>query len=121
MAQAKQAQRAEVNRLLAIYRPEINISSAPNVSIADSTGGGAQALATLDGNGGVSGIIPQQFGSGYTSPTVTLYGGTGSGATATAIVSGGLITGYTMTGAGSGFYIKQTPDISFNLGVISWR
>jgi len=44
-------------------------------------------------------------GSGYTSPVVTILDayGTGSGATATATVSGGVITSLTLTAAGSGY------------------
>jgi hypothetical protein len=112
--------RSANNRLLS-YRCELNISSAPSVAIGDATGGGAQALATINATGGVSGILPRQFGSGYTAPTVTMYEGTGSGATATAIVTGGLITGYTITSPGTGYFMRETPDIAFNLGVISCR
>jgi hypothetical protein len=119
-ARMQRFHRSANNRLLT-YRCELQISSAPSVAIADPTGGGAQALATINSTGGVSGILARQFGSGNTAPVVTLYGGTGSGATATAIVQGGLITGYTITGPGTGYFQRTTPDIAFNLGTISCR
>lgn len=105
---------------VATYRAEINISSAPQVTITDPTGSGAQALAVIAG-GVVTQVLPRQFGSGYSNPTINFSLGTGTGAAATGIVSGGLLTGYTVTSGGQGFYQKQTPDVAFNLGMISWR
>lgn len=54
-------------------------------------------------------------GTGYTSaPAVTISGGGGSGATATAIVSGGSVTGIQITSGGSGY--SSNPTISFSGG-----
>jgi len=56
-------------------------------------------------SGPVTGITVTDGGSGYISPTVTitdLYG-TGTGATATATVAGGVITGITVTDGGTGY------------------
>jgi hypothetical protein len=115
-------QQLTVNNLVASYRFALNISSAPTVSVIDSTGqgGGATALAVIDG-GVVTAVNPGYFGAGYVSPVVTLYNGTGTGATATATVSGGLVIGYTVTNPGSGFYQKFSADISDNLGRHSIR
>jgi len=54
-------------------------------------------------------------GTGFTSPpTVAITGGGGSGATATATVSGGVITGITLGAAGSGY--KTNPTITLSGG-----
>jgi autotransporter-associated beta strand protein len=53
---------------------------------------------------GVSTIGVGAGGSGYVGePLVTLTGGVGTGATARAIVSGGAVTGFTITSPGSGY------------------
>jgi filamentous hemagglutinin family protein len=52
-------------------------------------------------------------GSGYTSvPTVTIAGGGGTGATAVATISGGRVTGITLTNRGSGYTAIPTITIS---------
>ena len=111
------------NNLLCSYNAELSISSAPSVYITDPTGGGALALATINGTlGTVTGLVPQIPGVNYTNPTVTLYGQTGTGATAVANLGpGGGITSYTVTNPGAGYYQKQTPDIAVNLGMVSMR
>jgi autotransporter-associated beta strand protein len=54
-------------------------------------------------------------GSGYTSaPTVTIEGADGSGATATATVSGGRVTGVVVTNYGTGF--TGRPTVTFSGG-----
>lgn len=54
-------------------------------------------------------------GTGYTSPpTVAITGGGGTGATATATVSGGSVTGVTITNPGSGY--TTTPTVAFTGG-----
>jgi hypothetical protein len=51
-------------------------------------------------------------GSGYTSaPIVDLVGGSGSGATATATVSGGVLTAITVTNGGSGYTQTSLPHV----------
>jgi autotransporter-associated beta strand protein len=59
------------------------------------------ALSTpLSGSAGLTSVTSP--GSGYTSaPTVTITGGGGTGATATATVVGGVVTGVTITNAGT--------------------
>jgi len=52
-------------------------------------------------------------GSGYTSiPTVTISGGSGEGATAAAVISGGAVTAITVTDGGDGFTTAPTVTIS---------
>ena len=54
-------------------------------------------------------------GSGYSSaPSVTFSGGNGSGAAATAVVSGGQITGFNFTNYGSGY--TSAPSVSLSGG-----
>lgn len=58
---------------------------------------------------GVTAITIGNGGSGYTSaPTVNLTGGGGTGATAEATVSGGVITKITVTNAGQGYTTAPT-------------
>jgi hypothetical protein len=113
--------RSAENKLLT-YRPAINISSAPSVIVTDPTGqgGGAQANAVISG-GQVVAIQPRQFGSSYGAVNVAMQNGTGHGATATGIVNGGLVVGYTITSGGTGYWQKDSADIAFNAGMISWR
>ncbi|MBA4015629.1 MAG: hypothetical protein C0483_00425 [Pirellula sp.] len=79
--------------------------TAPYVQI--SGGGGnndATAVATIDANGNITGIIITNPGTGYTSaPVVTLIGGTnGASGTATANLNSGNVSGgLTKTGAGT--------------------
>jgi len=66
-------------------------------------------------SGIVAGATITNGGSGYTSaPTVSFSGGGGSGAAATADVSGGAVTAITMTNPGSGY--TTLPTISFSGG-----
>lgn len=60
-------------------------TKAPDVKI-EGDGSGASAIAVLDDKGGLSQIVLLKPGTGYTTtPTVTLSGGEGSGATAVAV------------------------------------
>lgn len=115
-------QRKYANNLLASYRCEMSISSAPSVRVTDTQGGGAQALATINPIAGtVTSVTSIILGVNYAAPVVALSGGTGTGATAVANLSSGEIPTYTVTNPGAGYYQKQTPDIAFNLGMISMR
>lgn len=72
--------------------------------------GFAEAAA---GGGVVTGITVNNAGTGYNSaPTVTIAGGGGSGATATAQVSSGSLTGITVTNPGSGYTTAPTVTIA---------
>jgi FtsP/CotA-like multicopper oxidase with cupredoxin domain len=64
-------------------------------------------------NGPLPGLMLTNGGSGYTSaPAVTISGGTGNGATATAQISG--VTGVTLTNGGTGY--THTPTVGFTGG-----
>ena len=60
----------------------------------------------------LTGIRVTSFGSGYTNPTVTLVGGGGSGATATAHIFFGMIYSITLTNPGSGYTSPPTVVIT---------
>ena len=59
----------------------------------------------------LTGVSISSGGSGYTTPAVLLVGGGGTGATAVARVSQGVIFGVVLTNAGSGY--TSPPTISF--------
>lgn len=62
---------------------------------------------------GVTAITIGAGGTGYTSaPTVAFTSGGGSGATATATVSGGVVTKITVTNAGSGYTSAPTVELT---------
>ncbi len=67
-----------------------------------SSGTGAAATATIDAKGFLTGVTITAGGSGYeVPPTVQFINGNGSGGAAFATVSGGRVTGITVTSAGS--------------------
>ena len=78
-------------------------ASAPIVDITGGGGSGATAVATIDGNGVVTGITITNPGTGYTSaPTFSFGGGGGTGATpGTASLAANTSGGLTKTGAGT--------------------
>jgi autotransporter-associated beta strand protein len=62
---------------------------------------------------GLTSIAVQAGGSGYIdSPVVTITGGSGVGATANANVSGGVVTGFTITSPGSGYAPGDVLNVS---------
>jgi hypothetical protein len=103
-------------------------TAVPAVSITDSEGTGATAVANVS-NGKVIGITLTSRGYGYVNPTVTISGGNGNGATATAVVaktvqeeggvaptaqailSGGAVTAITLSDAGTGYTTAPTVTI----------
>lgn len=67
-------------------------------------GSGAQASATVDSTGVVTGISVNNAGSGYVSAPRVQIVGNGADATAVATISaGGVVTGITVTNGGSGY------------------
>ncbi|MCY2941885.1 MAG: autotransporter-associated beta strand repeat-containing protein [Planctomycetota bacterium] len=88
------------------------ISTLPTAATAGAptiVGGEITAIQLLDGS------------SGYlAAPTVTISGGNGNGATATAKLTNGAVTGFTMLNGGSGYSgaTAGTPTISSALGKI---
>lgn len=73
------------------------------------------ALWEFNDPSSVAGITVTAAGSGYTSsPAISITGGGGSGAAATANISGGKITSVTVTAGGSGY--TSPPTITFSGG-----
>ncbi len=63
------------------------------------------------------GITMQYVGAGYSSaPTVTAYGGSGSGVTLNAIIAGGVVTGVSITAIGSGYVATDAVGLAFSGG-----
>lgn len=109
-------------------------TSVPTVSFAGGTGTGAAATATLSGgsvntvsltsagsgyvNGDftVSKVAMTAGGSGYTSPPTVSFSGPGAGATATASIFAGAVTGVTITNGGSGYQTSNPPAVAFTGG-----
>ena len=89
-------------------------TSAPSISFSGGGGSGASATAGLTVHPYITSIDLTAGGSNYvTVPTVVFdnEGTGGSGASATAVVSGGAITGVSIVTAGSSY--ASTPTISF--------
>ena len=92
--------------------------------ITASVGTGATFSVTLSGKGrksSISAITVLEGGTGYDSDTtITIADTYGTGATATATVGGGVITGVTVTAGGTGYYLdnqyrlEQLGDPSIN-------
>ena len=93
-------------------------SGAAGMATVTNSGSGATATATINGSGHVTTIAVNTGGSGYTTaPKVTLVGGAGNGATATANIVGGVVTTITVNNGGAGYTTAPTVRI-FN-GVIT--
>ena len=114
---------------IAVANPGIGYTTAPAVTITDSTGSGATATATI-ANGVVTAITvtnagtgysnpvitiapPPVMNSGYTNPTVTFTNN--SPATANASVSGGGVTAINLVSGGS-FYGTTPPVVTLSGG-----
>lgn len=97
-------------------------TTVPTIFIEDPTGIGASATAVLSGSA-IQGIEVTNGGEGYTSPVVTITGGGGAGAEATAAVETGVIDDVILEGsirevviinAGSGYI--EAPEITVSGG-----
>jgi FtsP/CotA-like multicopper oxidase with cupredoxin domain len=96
---------------VAVDDPGSGYLAPPNVVIRDGTlfdpiahDPGTYTEATAAATLKITSIVMDTFGSGYASaPTVTITDPTGLGATATATVDAGAVTGITLTNAGSGY------------------
>jgi FtsP/CotA-like multicopper oxidase with cupredoxin domain len=75
-----------------------NYANSPLPTIGAPAGGGLV----------LTGFALQSGGSGYTTPTVVLTGGAGTGATATARVSNGVVLGLVLTNPGTGYTSAPT-------------
>jgi hypothetical protein len=86
-----------------------------NPAVTITSGGGTGATATaLMAVSAASFTITGNTSTYSVAPTVTISGGGGTGATATATLGAGLVTGITITAAGSGF--TSAPTIGFSGG-----
>jgi hypothetical protein len=93
---------------LKITAPGTGYTSEPTILIGQVTPGGTSG-------GAINQIIILNGGSNYTSaPTVSFTGGGGSGATATAILTAGIITSFNITNPGSGY--TGNPTVGFTGG-----
>jgi hypothetical protein len=103
----------EFNALRKKWRDTLitDVTSSKTTSSINSRAAGYQT--TMYGLGGIKVI---NAGSGYTVPTVTINGVGGSGATATATVSGGKVSAITITSGGTGYTSAPTISISGGAG-----
>lgn len=100
-----------------IYDVELTDRRGSVVTIAGDGGSGAKAVAVVNTSGAISGITILNGGTGYTTATVTINDTrtvtapevNGSGATATATITGGVITGITIATGGIN-YVEQTKE-----------
>jgi hypothetical protein len=86
-------------------------TAVPTLIITDATGTGAQAIVSGLSGGIITAIQVIDCGSGYTAPTITTSGGSGSGLQATLLVQDGVINGFSMTNNGSGYREAPTPFV----------
>lgn len=89
-----------------------NLTPKINIIDLDGRGIGAEAFAILN-DGKVTDVIVTKGGSGYVSPSVTVVGGTGSGATLTVTNSGGVLTSIAVANNGSNYF--ETKDINIKI------
>lgn len=99
---------------LTITSAGFGFTSPPTVTFSS---GAATAVATMEelvpSESKLTGFTVASGGTGYTAaPTVTLSGGGGSGAAATASVSGGAVTALTITNLGTGY--TAAPTVAFS-------
>jgi autotransporter-associated beta strand protein len=90
-------------------------ATVPTVTFTGS-GSGAAATATL-GVTAASFTITGGTTVYSAAPTVAISGGGGTGATATAVLTGGIVSGITITKAGTGF--TTAPAIAFSGGTVT--
>jgi hypothetical protein len=104
-----------------IYGPGIAPTGIPNPASATlvgfNAGTGAVATAEISPAGTVENITVTEGGSNWTgTPTIILNGGGGTGALATATVTGGVLTGIAVTNKGTGYTSQPTVEIRSGSG-----
>jgi len=96
----------DANNLKLFYGATEETDSLNNATIATGT-------VVKNGSNGIASITINSQGEGYlTAPTVTIIDGGGTGATASATITNGVVTAVTITAAGSGY--SGTPTCTFS-------
>jgi hypothetical protein len=103
-----------------VFSPDEIPTPVPNAGGAEVlflTGSGATAFASISGSGQIDRINITSGGTGYVAaPKVTITGGGGTGATATATINNGVVTGINIVNGGSGYSAEPTITISSGNG-----
>jgi hypothetical protein len=100
---------------ISVASPGFGFTSAPTVVLTPvAYGMGATGSVTVGPSNTITAISLVSGGSGYINvPAVQITGGGGKNAEATATISGGVVTGLTLTGNGSGYtYPMLTASVS---------
>ena len=105
-----------INNVSITNNGTIGFTAAPSVFISNASNINCGTIATTisTSTSTINSIAVNTGGTGWTTAPNVLINGTGSGATATAAVAAGAITGITMTNIGLGY--TAAPVISFNGG-----
>lgn len=100
---------------------EIELKSedlTPKINIIDNdgTGTGASAFPVLSADGKITDIIVTKGGFGYSSPSVTVAGGTGSGAKLVPTNIDGVITTISVSNTGQNYFSSKNINIKVEKG-----
>lgn len=89
-------------------------TSAPTVAVAAGTTAATTSASFTPTGVGLAAVTGQSQGSNYGTavPTVTFSGGGGTGGIATATLSSGVVTGYSIVSAGSGYTSAPVVTVS---------
>lgn len=95
-----------------ITNPGTSYDGAATVTFSGGGGSGARAVITAAASGSIYGITVTNPGTGYTSaPTVTIATGGGTGFAATARLTRGQVTSFTVSAGGSGYDVPPVVTI----------
>ncbi len=88
---------------LSLYEANGTIGNYSWSTVPAVTYGQANLVAANGGNGQILSVVVTNGGRGYFSAPVVSFGGGGSGATATAVISGGSVASVSVTAGGAGY------------------
>jgi phage tail sheath gpL-like len=94
-----------------VYPSDTAATLSARLAAAVNAKAGCPVTATVEA-GGIDAITVTAGGAGYTTATVAITGGGGTGATATATIALGAITAITITSAGTGYTSAPTVTIT---------